>query len=134
MRLRATQLILKKSCSGGELFATECMIYPALYLNFRPLALETNALPLDQSTILVKNNMPASFPLFASSAFTRKSHASTNQNIKFQQKDSTKGKVHNNTHGNKFPFSISIVDTEKFVTGKCSFKPSKSLQEKFYNY
>ena len=44
---RATQLLSKKCCSGGEPLATLWLIWPAR-LNFRPPATETNALPLDQ--------------------------------------------------------------------------------------
>ena len=44
---RAALLSLKKCCSGGELLATQCLIWPALGLNLRPSALKTNALPLD---------------------------------------------------------------------------------------
>ena len=50
---RATQLLSKKCCSGGEPLATLCPIWPARDLNLRPPASETNALPLDQLAGLV---------------------------------------------------------------------------------
>ena len=45
---RATQLLSKKCCSGGEPLAALCLIWPARDLNLKPPAPETNALPLDQ--------------------------------------------------------------------------------------
>ena len=44
---QAAQLHSKKCCSGGELLATLCPIWLGRDLNLRPLAPETNALPLD---------------------------------------------------------------------------------------
>ena len=50
LRLWATQLLSKKCRSGSEPLATLCPICEVLDLNLRPLAPETNALPLDQLT------------------------------------------------------------------------------------
>ena len=61
----------------------------------------------DAETIdyLVSNQVPASSLLFESSAFARKNHAATKQNVKFQQEDSTKVKIHKSSHCNKFSYS-----------------------------
>ena len=61
----------------------------------------------DSRTIdyLLSNQVPASSSLFAFSAFTRKNHAATKQNVKFQQEDITKVKLHKSNHCNKFPYS-----------------------------
>ena len=55
---QATQLLLKKCCSGGEPLATLCPIRPARDLKLGPPAPETNALPLDRlaKTIELKHN------------------------------------------------------------------------------
>ena len=45
---RVTRLLSKKCRSGGKPLATLCSIWPALDLNLRPSAPETNALPLNQ--------------------------------------------------------------------------------------
>ena len=45
---RATLLLVKKRGGGGESLATLRSIGTAQYLNLRPPAPETNALPLDQ--------------------------------------------------------------------------------------
>ena len=48
-----TQLLSKKSHSGGEPLAPKCPIWPARGLNPRFPAPETNALPLDQQQNLL---------------------------------------------------------------------------------
>ena len=49
LRMPATQLHLKKYCSGGGPLATLCPIWPVQDLNLRPPAPDTNALPLADS-------------------------------------------------------------------------------------
>ena len=48
LRLRATQLLLKKYCSGDKPLATLCPIWRARDWNLRPPVPEPSALPFDQ--------------------------------------------------------------------------------------
>ena len=50
---RATQLLAKTCCSCAEPLATLCPIWPVRDLNLRPLAPQTNVLPLDHLAGLV---------------------------------------------------------------------------------